>query len=478
MLGLFFLRINKLWDTGLFDYDSAKNLIILKELSTGNFSNLFHHASPGFYLIYLPVYSVFKNFLFLEYFTALLNLLSVWLLVHHIGKYFRLNNERFIVLIAFVGSSVYQIVSSRYLAMEALSQLLFILAFISYHKSLVQKEKKQHLIIFLSNLSIGLGVNYKFILVILVFAGYEILFAKRKWTLKMFSSTLIIFLIPVVFFTLLGSFLEIGWDNYGKHFFVQAFIKDMNPNEEVSKFNLDLLYYVKYFLYFENPLSWLGIAAFIFVHKQKLWATPILRLSLFIVMAFFLGMSLLQKAPRALLFIFPLIYTLGFLGIMAVPIKKWIKTCLIFLGISINIFLIYENVWKYSETAYPALATIIKDKKINQVISTAGLGISPFLSENTELKVALSEAELEDFKTNGGKFLILDSYFQIINNQEFRKINNNPSQLIYEHDEKSLASPYLFLEHSEYTGLGFEETLSLRKNAIEKGLKIRLITFD
>ncbi|WP_044238681.1 hypothetical protein [Flexithrix dorotheae] len=478
LMGLFFLRVNKLWETGVFDYDSAKNSIILTELNSGNFANLFHHASPGFYLIYLPIHSLFNNFLFLEYFTALLNLLAIWLLVLHFSRLFHFNSNMFLWLLAFVGSAVYQIVSSRYLAMEALSLLLFVLIFIHYHKSLVRPENNRYIIFAQIILSLGVGVNYKFILVILVFWGYEILFAKRKWNLKMLFTSAFIFVAPFVFYTFLGWLLGIGWDNYGKHFFVQAFIKDMNPNEEVSKFNLDLLYYVKYFLYFENPLSWIGIIVFLFAYQKKSWAIPLLKLSLFVVLAFFLGMSLLQKAPRALLFIFPLIYIIGFLGIFALPIKKWIKYGLITLGIALNIFLTNENVWKYSNSSYPELASVLKLKSPKKIISTAGLGVSPFLSPTTQLQIALTREEVKQYKASGGKYLLFDSYSQIINSQEFEEIKYNSTQILFEKEENSLASPYLFLEHSEYTGLNFEETLLLRKKAIENGLKIRLITFD
>src|ERR671921_360125 len=56
-------RLWRLPEAGPPDYDSVRNWQVIGELAQGNVTHLFHHGSPGFLLLYVPVAAFTQNFL-------------------------------------------------------------------------------------------------------------------------------------------------------------------------------------------------------------------------------------------------------------------------------------------------------------------------------------------------------------------------------------------------------------------------------
>ncbi|WP_460504013.1 hypothetical protein, partial [Hymenobacter agri] len=74
LLAVAVLRLWHLPEVGPPDYDSVRNWQVVQELAHGQFRQLFHHGSPGFLLLYVPVAALTRQFFVFQLLNALLGL--------------------------------------------------------------------------------------------------------------------------------------------------------------------------------------------------------------------------------------------------------------------------------------------------------------------------------------------------------------------------------------------------------------------
>lgn len=482
---LFALRIFRLDQTGLFDYDAVKNYLIVEALWQGDFTDLFHHASPSFFLLFAPIYGISKHFLILEYANAALGVGAVLLFARFFRKLWLLTNLQYLLLLMGIGSSTFLIVSSRYFSIENLTLLLFGWVITLYHQHLTSHRRKDWVAIWIL-MALSFSVNYKTLLLLPIFLVVESLQRNRKlrWKELMW--------IPAAFmglgglYSLLGKLLGIGFLNYAKNIYVVAFVRDTNPAIDKSKFDWELTYYFKYFYDFENILLPIGLglllvatwkkwpSIFSNIKTLKIHFTGNLLLVCF-TLSLLAGMSIVEKAPRAILLTYPLIYAFGIYGLMkTIKINRYAFAGTMVLFIGMNTWNAQRFIYQYAKSSYNEMAEAIAGRGIEQVSLTVGLGMAPYLNaKGVRWKVLFSEQELQNSEQEG--WLILDDYQQIAGLGDFKKWRD--LQPIVSFKDPSLLSPYLYLEHCEYTDQGYDEAIANWKLALKDSVQLSLVSW-
>lgn len=484
IIALFALRIFRLEQTGLFDYDSVRNYLTIQEILQGDFQHLFHHASPSFHLIFAPILATFKHFLALEYANSAIGVWAAVLLARFFSKTWRLPYWQHFLLLLIMGSSTFLVVSSRYFSIENLSFLFFVWILIAYNNHLRTNKAKYWRLLWLL-LAISFTVNYKTLLLFPIILLIELIQSNRK--LK-FSD---VAFIPVPFiglglgYSLLGALLKIGVLNYAKYVYVVAFVRDTNPAIDKSKFDWELLYYPKYFINFENLLAIVGLIFLVWSGKN--WLNQIFKqlrqhfkltfdanLLFFVFFScLFIGLSLVEKAPRAIQLCYPFIYGFALLGIFRVLKKTIIIVAVGLLFFYLNFWNISQYIYPYSDSNYPKVAQYLQQQKINQVTLTVGLGLVPFLDETISWNNVFSETELES--KSSPNYLLIDGHHQIVGLGNFSEYATKKTILSMK--EPSLLSPYLYLEHCEYTDQSYDEAIRAWQKAINQDTQLTLISW-
>ena len=184
---------------GFVNFDSAYNFLIAKEISTGDFTQLFNHAAPLLHLINGLFYFFCPDYQALKLFHVFIGVGSVCIF----GNVFqRIFNWSFNILIQFLllfGTSLFAVNSSHYVSLEPLSWLFFSLLM---NNVLIEnpKNKIYEIAIFSSLLFL---VNYKFCAVIApVLFVIAIVFYRFEWLRAgfwIYTKGILIFFIPIIF---------------------------------------------------------------------------------------------------------------------------------------------------------------------------------------------------------------------------------------------------------------------------------------
>ncbi|UOQ65275.1 hypothetical protein [Hymenobacter volaticus] len=193
-------------------------------------------------------------------------------------------------------------------------------------------------------------------------------------------------------------------------------------------------------------------------------------------------MSLLLKAPRGLLLVYPLFYILTFLLLrrliqdmrLTTSATTGILACVVLAGTIFNLFRIQREIYAYMQTHYGTVARLLHARTPGpvRVVSTLGLGLRPFLATTDTVVVVTNEKELPLWRKKQFDYVLLDSYWRVTNSPNFDSLRHQPALVTL--SEPLLTSPLLFLEHSEYTGLGYEQTLALQRAARQDSVQLRL----
>jgi len=478
LAGLFWQRAYLLTSTPLFDYDSVTNLEIIRQVALGDFGQVFHHSSPTFYLLYAFVYQLFPSYLHLEYFTALLNLVALLATVSLYGKAFGLEASDRPWVLLFVGSAFFQVASSRYLAIESLSLCLFaplpwLYQRLTDHTDSQQGQQAAWWFGF--TWALLLTVNYKALLLVPVFVIFD--FAKghfRRRTLRLWMGIFAPFLLLSLGYTLLGGLSGAGWDNYTKHWLI-LLIKKVNPHYEVPMLNGDIFFYFQYLADFESLLIWIAFPAFL-LHFFWKWPqfNPTARLLVFLVLFTWLLMSILQKAPRGLLFIYPLLYLFSYAGL-----KYFMKDARLFggilaLSIALNLLNCHLGIYQFAATSYPKMADTVAALNIKALAGTTGKGLVPYLAPSIEYHAVFGQEALEALPLKTSEYLILDEYRTAAGMEAFFSLPEGTSPIVA-FREPSLMAPLVWLEMCEFTGLSYQATMAKREKALQKPWHIALI---
>ncbi len=530
---LWFLQIYGLNEIGLQEYDSVKNYLIVKNMAVGNFTDMFQHGSPTLFLFFVAIYKIFPSHLSLEYANAALNVAAIAIFTHIFSHFFQYKFWQRCLLLLYMGSSLYLVYCTRSFTMESMTLFVFALMLLEYLQILLLQKKTETYFWILT--AIMLTINYKIILLFpLLFACevYRLLpmsefFANKKLQrAKLFH--LIILVIPFIAYEILGILLGVSWKSYPAHWvFSLVMRKNLNPWRPVETLHFDLSYYFKYLQIFESPILIMALVFFVIVYCYKRFvaadfspqlakvcelksaATDVMKLTLILlVIAIFTisEMSILPKAPRGILLIFPILYFFAFemvrmiftfltnfkVGDVANNFGKETNKKLPNLAFAITILLLifynYQQIttyiYPYTTTNYPKITSYLTQNKIDKIAATVGINYKFFLPQHTQNSSKISvqsidfqaitfKKDLVALQNQGYEYCLLDDYHKVVGANVFDSLEQLPAVLSLK--ESTLCSPLLYLEHCEFTGFTFEEALHVREKVMQDSIQLKLI---
>lgn len=170
-----------------------------------------------------------------------------------------------------------------------------------------------------------------------------------------------------------------------------------------------------------------------------------------------------------------LLYLLGFLCLRKVFLNhRVVLPIVLTLSVAYSLWLCNQYIYQYSADSYKQMAQELKKRNIQQVAQIAGNGLTYYEREGGFLVVpVLRQVGLNKVKEEGAQWVVLDRYFEAINLRAFDSLSSAKS---YVHlPAPALLSPLFYLEHAEYTGLGFSQTMQLREKAKQAPAQLQLI---
>ncbi|AIZ64504.1 hypothetical protein PK28_13985 [Hymenobacter sp. DG25B] len=484
-------RLHGLPQAALPDYDSVRNWQIVQEVAQGNLRNIFHHASPGFYLVFAPVAALQPDFHWFLYLNALLAVVAVGRLAAFVARYARLRGFETALLVLLIGTCTTLTFSGRDFTMSSASLLLFGELLRAYYERL-QQPSRQALLRVALWLAAGLCINYKFLLTFPILGAFEILQADGLlWQRGNAWRVMAILAAPFLVLGILVTGLTIlPWYRWLATYAGILWPSAMNEAGRAGNVRLDLWYYPRLLLQFESPLLMAGLllTPVVFWPELRAWRKG-LTLSVYLLIwawLFLGGMSLILKAPRGLLFAYGLFAALGFLVLrhllssaimqqrLSVAVRAGILVGLSLLVIGGNLLRLQHHIYRYTPTQYQQVAHWLQEHGQRRVASTVSNALLPFAAPaGIQVEVISNENQLPALRAAGVQYVVLDGYRLVTGINNFSGLEKLPAAA--EFTEPLLLSPLLFLEHSEFTGLGYEETLRRQQLALKMGPSLRIV---
>jgi hypothetical protein len=186
---------------------------------------------------------------------------------------------------------------------------------------------------------------------------------------------------------------------------------------------------------------------------------------------FLVGMSVLIKAPRGLLLAYSVFYALAFLSIRRL-LPGTALGVMVLAAVGFNLYRIQREVYAYAPTNYPQVAAWLQTQKADKLLSTVGQGVAPFVAP-VPIVVINNENQLPALRHQGYRYVLVDAYWRVAGVQQLNKLRQEPAVAAW--SEPQLTAPLLFLEHSEYTGLTYHETLARQQAAARDTFQLRII---
>jgi hypothetical protein len=488
LLAVVVLRLYGLAEAALPDYDSVRNWQIVQEVAQGNVHNLFHHGSPAFSLLYAPVAWFTTDYRVYQHLNALLAVAALVWFIQFVAVTFRLAAVETAVLLLFTGTSVFLTFSGRDFTMGSMSLVVFV-GLLRAHYRRLQQPSEGAMLHVAGWLALGVSVNYKFLLTVPILVVLELLWGRSLlWRPTTLGRVLLILAVPYVAFGLVGVAGGLPWYRWPAVYYNLVFPGASNAAGRAGHFRFDGLYYLRYLWDFESPLLLPGLLGWLLLALRGRWPRlqhEARQLGLAVYLGvwagcFLLGMSLLLKAPRGLLLVYPLFYVLAFLGVRrllrSINSMAIAGVVVVFLAATaFNLFRIQREIYAYAPTRYGQVARQLRERAAGhpiRIASTLSLGLRPFLVETDTLAVVTNESELLKWRRQQFQYVLLDANWRVVNSPYFDSLARQPPLLAL--PEPLLTSPLLFLEHSEYTGLGYQQTLALQQTARQDSMQLRL----
>ncbi|GAC1369764.1 MAG: hypothetical protein NVSMB30_07860 [Hymenobacter sp.] len=478
LLAVALLRLWRLPECGPTDYDSVRNWQVVQELAAGHFAHLFHHGSPGFLLLYAPVARLTRDFLVFQTINALFGLAGLGLFAAWVARQARLTGPETAALVLLGGTSLLLTFSGRDFTMSSASLVLYA-GLLHSHYARLRQPSRAALLRVAGWLAVGLSVNYKFLFALPILAVLEAGWGGRLWRQPGLGwRVLLLLAAPYVLFGAVGLAVGLPWYRWVGFYFRTVVPLAANVAGRQATLHLDLLYYVRYLVRFESPALLAGlVAAGALVWRQWRragnWEQPLPLLAYLLVWAGCLlaGMSLLIKAPRGLLFAYlPLAALVVLSGRRLLP--GWAQAATLLVTLGLNVFRIGQELYTPLPTRYPQVAAWLRRHHATRVASTVGLGLAPYLEPSQDLAVITDEEQLAGLRRHGYQYVLLDGYWRVASVNRFDSLRRQAPVAAW--PAPQLSQPLLFLEHSEFTGLGFDETLAAGRAAAADTLPLRL----
>jgi len=471
------LRLWRLAEAGPPDYDSVHNWQIVQALARGDFSQLFHHGSPGFYLLYAPVGLLTRSFLVFQTINALLGVAGLGLFAAWVARRAALTALATAGLVLLAGTGLLLTFSGRDFTMASLNLVVYA-GLLRSHFARLHRPALGAWLRVVGWLAAGLCLDYKFLFTVPILAVLEVWQADGLWR-RVWTRALLLLALPYVAFGALGVVVGQPWYRWLGFYVRTVFPKAANVAGRQSTLHLDLLYYFRYLTQFESPLLLAGLvgAAWLVWRNWPGWRvarTQPLPLPWYLLVwagCLLAGMSLLIKAPRGLLFAYLPLAALALLsGRRLLP--GWAVAGTLLAAIGLNVFRIQQAIYAPLPTHYPQVAAWLRQQGASKVASTVGIGVAPYLDETQTLTVITDERQLAGLRARGYQYVLLDGYWRVAGVARFDSLRRQPFVAAW--PAPQLHQPLLFLEHSEFTGLGYDATLAASRAAAADSLPLRL----
>ncbi|MBD2768207.1 hypothetical protein IC235_09915 [Hymenobacter sp. BT664] len=473
------LRFWRLAEAGPADYDSVRNWQIVLELARGNFAQLFHHGSPAFFLLYAPLAVLTKSFLVFQTINAGFGIIALGLFAAWVAQKASLTGFEAAGLTLLAGTSLLLTFSGRDFTMSSLTLVMYVGLLRSHFTRLHQPSTTVALRV-VGWLAIGLCFGYKFLFLVPILVVLELGQADGLWRHRsLWWRALLLLAAPYVLLGAFGVLVGLPWYRWLGFYFRTVVPATANLAGRQSTLHPDLLYYPQYLASYESPLLLIGLVLATGLvwrdwrKKQLFSGQPLPLLAYLLVWAGCLlaGMSLLIKAPRGLLFAYLPLAALAVLSSRRV-LPGWALGSVLAAAVGLNIFRIQRELWAPLPTQYSRVAAWLQQHGATKVASTVGLGLAPFLNDQQTLAVVNDEHELAHLRRQGYQYVLLDGYWRVAGLQRFDSLRCQPPVAAWAAPQ--LQRPLLFLEHSEFTGLGYAETLAACREAATDTLPLRL----
>ncbi|GAA4346776.1 hypothetical protein GCM10023185_01340 [Hymenobacter saemangeumensis] len=470
------LRLWRLAEAGPADYDSVRNWQVIRELAGGSFAHLFHHGSPGFLLLYVPVAWLTADYAVFQLLNALLAVAGLGFFAAWVSRQAALTAGQALGLVLLGGSSLLLTFSGRDFTMSSGSLLLAAGLLRSYFHRLQHPSPGAWYRV-AGWLAAGLCFNYKFLFALPILAVLELWQRDGLlWQRGCWRRVLLILAAPYVLLSAAGTAVGLPWYRW-LGFYVRTVVPaSANVAGRQHTLHLDLLYYPRYLLEFESPLLLAGLlAALVLVYRfeRPRPGQPLSLLAYLLAWAGCLlaGMSLLIKAPRGLLFAYLPLAALAVLsGRRLLPAGA--LAAVLVGAIGLNVYRIQQELYARLPTSYPQVAAWLQARGATRIASTVGQGLAPYLGPSQQLAVVTDERQLPALRRQGYEYVLLDSYWRVAGVAGFDSLRRQPPRAAW--PEPQLTAPLLFLEHSEYTGRGYNETRAARQGAARDSVQLRL----
>ncbi|MBX0290788.1 hypothetical protein K3G63_10085 [Hymenobacter sp. HSC-4F20] len=470
------VRLYGLAGAALPDYDSVRNWQIVQEVATGRLTHLFHHGSPLFSLVYAPVAWITTDYRVFQHLNALGAVGAVGLLSAFISREARLPGWQAGLLVLLMGTSLLLTFSGRDFTMSSWSLLCFAGLLQAYYYRL-RRPAANTLYRAVGWLVLGLCFNYKFLLVLPILAVLEWWQADGLlWRHGHWWRVAGLMAAPYLLLGTVGVLAGLPWYLWPAIYYKVAFPDAANAAGRAATIRPDGLYYLRYLWEFESVVVWLGLLGPLLLLPRLRRGTA-LPLEVYLAVwgwCLLAGMSLLVKAPRGLLWAYGLWYALALLQLRRLPAAA--LAALVLTAIGLNVARIQREIYAYAPTAYPAVAVWLQQHRAGPVASTIGIGLAPFRTPADSVQPIFLPQQVQALRRRGYRYLLLDGYWRVANVRTLEAWWHRPAVAVWR--EPQLTSPLLFLEHSEFTGLGYEQTLRLQHAASRDSTQLRLIELE
>ena len=165
-------RLWRLSEAGVPDYDSVSNWQVVRELAGGDFAHLFHHGSPGFLLLFVPVAWLTRQLLVFQVLNALLGVAGLGWFGAWVARRAELSGPAAAGLVLLGGTSLLLTYSGRDFTMNSVSLVVFA-GLLRSHFARLHRPAQQGLVPVAAWLALGLCVNYKFLFAVPILAVLE-----------------------------------------------------------------------------------------------------------------------------------------------------------------------------------------------------------------------------------------------------------------------------------------------------------------
>ena len=491
LLAVLGLRLWHLAAAGLPDYDSVRNWQVAQALAAGDGRPLFFHAGPGFNLLFALLARATADVRVFQAANALLGVAGLGLFAWFVGQAVAAagrpwRGREAAALVLLGGTGLLLTFSGRDFTSGA-GSLVLAAGLLRSHYQRVQAgvlaARQAGLRETAAWLAAGLCYNYKFLLAVPILLALEVLRADgAAWRGPTKWQVLLRLALPYAVLMAVGALAAgLPWYRWPATYVRLVLPAGPNLAGREAVLSPDLLYYFRYLLAFESPLllpalaagGWLGWRQWRAAGKPGGRPVPLLLYLSVWAGCWLGGMSLLQKAPRGLLFAYLPLAALAVLALGRLP-GRWrrVGPAMLLAALALNGYRLWQHLYRYPPSHYPAVAAWLRAHGARRVASTVGVGLAPYLAKNESLTSITGERQLGALRRRGYDYVVLDAYWRVANVARFDSLRRAPALAAW--PEARLAEPLLFLEHSEFTGLGFDQTLALQWQAAPDSLQLRI----